>query len=379
MKIVFYSIVLNHHQAPVADAFYDLIGDDYKFVELRNCNDTKGATIDYSKRPYLIRSWRSPKEYKEALDLARSADVCVFGGAEALPFLKERMKRNLLSFDMGERWLKKGLKNLFSPYLLKMYLSYWIGGWQKKSLYKLCSSAFAARDHSRLSMYKEKCYKWGYFINVSDNKDVLKKYEDKTSNIKILWCGRFIDWKHPELAISLAEKLKKDGYKFHLDMIGDGVLKDLIQKRIGKSGLSENLTLCGDLVNQRVVEMMRNHHILIMTSDQEEGWGVVVNEAMGNGCLIVGSNEAGAVPFLVQDSYNGMIFKSRDLNSLYDKVVSAIKDRSAVLMMVDNGISTIRNVWSPQNAAANFLTLVENLNSNKEVSIINGPCSKAGF
>lgn len=31
-KIVFFSNYLNHHQMPLADAFYELLGDDYAFV-----------------------------------------------------------------------------------------------------------------------------------------------------------------------------------------------------------------------------------------------------------------------------------------------------------------------------------------------------------
>lgn len=31
-KIVFFCNYLNHHQMPLADAFYELLGDDYAFV-----------------------------------------------------------------------------------------------------------------------------------------------------------------------------------------------------------------------------------------------------------------------------------------------------------------------------------------------------------
>ena len=46
MKIAFFSIYLNHHQVNVADAFYKLLGQDYAFVELSHCADSKGSTDD---------------------------------------------------------------------------------------------------------------------------------------------------------------------------------------------------------------------------------------------------------------------------------------------------------------------------------------------
>ena len=65
MKLVFYSIILNNHQANVADEFWDLLGNDYRFVELVQPNEgnAKGGTDDYASRPYLIKAWRSGKEW----------------------------------------------------------------------------------------------------------------------------------------------------------------------------------------------------------------------------------------------------------------------------------------------------------------------------
>ena len=108
IKIVFYSVVLNHHQISVADALWDMTGHHYTFVELSDLKDSKGAASDYSARPYLLRIWESDAAYNKAMALAKTADVCVFSGIESLEFEKERMKAGLLSFDMGERWLKHG-------------------------------------------------------------------------------------------------------------------------------------------------------------------------------------------------------------------------------------------------------------------------------
>ena len=165
MKIIFYSPILNNHQANVADELWELTGHSYCFVELANLQGEhrKGDTHDYSSRPYLLRAWESEEARERAMELARTADVCVFSGVQALPFQRERLKLGLLSFDMSERWLKRGLVNLFSPAIFKMFLAYYLGGWKHKPLYKLCCSAFAAGDHRKLGMYSGRCFKWGYF------------------------------------------------------------------------------------------------------------------------------------------------------------------------------------------------------------------------
>ena len=99
MKLVFYSIILNNHQANVADEFWGLLGNDYRFIELVEPNEenAKGGTDDYASRSYLIKAWRTKTEWQEAMRLACSAEVCVFSGLPALPFEKERMKNTIVS------------------------------------------------------------------------------------------------------------------------------------------------------------------------------------------------------------------------------------------------------------------------------------------
>ena len=209
MKLVFYSLTLNHHQAPVADALYEILGNDYCFVELVYGIDNKGVVTDYNTRPYLLRAWQSQDNYKQAMEYARNAEVCVFSGVESLPFEIYRLKQNRLSFDMGERLLKRGLLNLASPRILKMVASYYRYGWHNKSLYKLCCSAFAAEDLKKLGMFRSKCYKWGYFTKVDDgNFDYIKIRKRHAS---IMWCARLLTLKHPELAVELAHRLDQKG------------------------------------------------------------------------------------------------------------------------------------------------------------------------
>lgn len=80
--------------------------------------------MDYSKRPYLLQAWKSTENYQIAMSLCISADCCIFSGIESLPFEIERMKHNKLSFEMGERWFKKGALSLLSPRLWQWLFSY---------------------------------------------------------------------------------------------------------------------------------------------------------------------------------------------------------------------------------------------------------------
>lgn len=400
MKIVYFTLVLNNHQANVADELWEQTGHQYRFVELANLGNEhkKGDTRDYSECPYLIRAWESAEMYTEAMEMAKTADACVFGGGVlSLPFMKERLKLNKLSFDASERWMKRGFKNMLSPSLLKLFLAYKVGNWDKKHLYKLCNSAFAANDHKKVGMYRNKCYKWGYFTSVARNE---KQNENShsadsinqkppTITLKMMWCARFLIWKHPELPILLAERLKKNGYRFHLDMYGEGEYKQQAVDLVESLGLTDCVSFIGNKPNTELLKDMQQHEIFLFTSDKNEGWGAVANESMSNGCVLVASDTIGSTPYLVQDGLNGFNFKSSKttcsfnnpdmeaLDSLYGKVIWLLERPEERNKMQQNAIKTMHKLWSPANAAKSLLTLTEDLLNGKDTSITDGPCSKA--
>lgn len=393
MKLVFYSLVLNHHQVCVADEFYDILGDDYAFVETAECHDQKGATEDYSTRPYLVKAWESAEAWQHAMELAETAEVCVFGGYEALPFEKARMKRGLLSFDMGERMLKRGWLNLASPRILKMIMAYHLGGWRKKPMYKLCCSSFAKGDQYKLRSFEDKCYKWGYFTSVGSYDNDTLRYDDDDhsssetiNSVRLMWCARLLKLKHPELAVVMAQRLKAKGYNFVVDIYGDegnaSVTEEVYPLESLKQ-LAENLDVCdvvsfhGSKPNKEIIEAMKLHDVFLFTSNNREGWGAVVNESMSNGCAVVASDAIGSTAYLITDGFNGFAFRSEDVENLTEKVEWLLTHPVELAQMKRNAYERMRVMWSPRKAAESLLLLIENLKQGKDTPIAEGPCSKA--
>lgn len=377
MQIVFYTNFINHHQVLVADELYRSSGGRYRFIETMPMFDwlKKGGYEDYSSRPYVIQAWKDDASKKKAEELCVNADVAVFG-ADSLDYLTMRAKTGKLSFEVSERWLKKGILNLLSPRLLRN-MWYYHTLFRKKPVYKLCSSAYAAGDQYKMLSYKDRCYKWGYFTRVDDYdiEESLDKRQDAV--FRLMWCARFLKWKHPELAIKLAARLKAKGYAFTLDMYGSGVELEGMQHLVRRLDVTDVVRFCGNLPNDRILEQMRSHDMFLFTSDRNEGWGAVANEAMSNGCVLVGSDAIGSVPFLLKDGENGCVFKSCDLDSLMEKVEYLLNDRAEMRRMAINGYITMKTVWSPENAARNLMTLIDDLQNGRDTSVADGPCSKA--
>ena len=391
MKIVFYSLILNNHQANIADELWELTNHQFCFVELANlqAEHRKGDTRDYTDCPYLLRAWESSQSYAKAMILAREAECCVFSGILALPFQKERLKLGRLSFDMSERWLKRGIINLFSPSIFKMFLSYYLGGWGHKPLYKLCCSAFAAQDQRKLLTFKNKCYKWGYFTKVNNDLSKISSRFTDGQFFSLMWCSRYLKWKHPELPVMMAARLKRLGYKFSLDMYGRGEYESQTKSLVSKLEVEDVVHFMGTKPNDELLQDMQQHHIFLFTSDQNEGWGAVANESMSNGCVLVASDAIGSVPYLVKPNVSGVLFRAprvssgftspdlSALDSLCDKVGYLFDHPSKLQDISRSGVKQIQDIWSPQVAAHRLLRLVECLQQGIDSGLEDGPCSKA--
>lgn len=378
MKIVFFTNFINHHQVHVADELYNSAGVEYTFVATTPIPDSfrKAGYPDYSKRPYLLNAYESENKKQEALKLAYEADVVIIGSAPE-EYVTRRIKADKLTFRYNERWFKSKPWYLSGP---RAWYSFVINHicYRNKPLYMLAASAYTINDVYAIGAYKDKVFKWGYFTKVDqfDLKESLIAKRDK--KIRFMWCSRFLDWKHPELSVLLAKKLREAGYDFRIDMFGSGEQEAKIKQLIQELDVADVVVLRGNLPNKEILNEMRNHHIFLFTSDRNEGWGAVLNEAMSSGCTVMSSNLIGATPFLVQDGENGFIFESENIDSLFSKACLLMQDQTLREELACNAYKTMQEVWCPKNATKQLLNLIEALQKNN-LSLIPqiGPCSKA--
>lgn len=374
MKIVFYVCFIHHHLVWVADELYRLTNGGLRYVCIQDLPDIFKRTgyPDYYDRPYIIKAYER-NGYTEAERLALEADVAIFHGSEDVQHFRDlRLRIDKLSFESGERWLKRGWLNIFSPRLIKSQIRYHFRYKKCINYYSLNASAFLLDDYKKLHSFRNRCFKWGYFTKIDEIDVHHKTFEGN----RIMWVNRFIDWKHPEMPILLAKKLKRDGYVFCLDMYGSGKLYNKIIELAESYDVSDSVRFNGTLPNEELRKEMSKHDIVLTTSDQNEGWGATVNEAMSNGCVCVCSSKVGSVPFLVKDGVNGLVFKSHNIDSLYNCVVSVLGKTEKCKKIAEEAYITMRDLWSPENAAKSLIMLSNCLLNGNEITIKDGPCSK---
>lgn len=66
------------------------------------------------------------------------------------------------------------------------------------------------------------------------------------------------------------------------------------------SGYEDVITHQDFLPTKKVRSLMNQADVYVLSSSGTEGWGVVVNEAMAEGCAIIGSNQAGSIKTMIK-------------------------------------------------------------------------------
>lgn len=370
MNIVFVSNFLNHHQIPFCEKMIELC-DNFNFIATQAGGRQGYQTT--TDAPYVINYNSENKNKVE--NMIKSADAVIFGACPN-ELIDLRMRENKLSFLYSERFLKKGLWRRFIPTTRKKIKDR-IVKFKNKNMYVLCASAYLSYELSLFNFPVEKCYKWGYFPECK-NYDIDELISNKTQN-SILWCARLIDWKHPEIPVLVAEKLKSLNVDFKLNIIGTGALEDEIKSMIKEKNLDDFIEVIGSMPPEEVRKNMEKSQIFLMTSDRQEGWGAVLNEAMNSACAVIANKAAGAVPYLIKNGENGFAYTKCDIDDICKKIVELFNDKEKMKSVQEQAYYTISNEWNSKVAAERLIKLSNAiLNGEQSPDLFeDGICSKS--
>lgn len=287
----------------------------------------------------------------------------------------------------SERLYREAQWKAVSPRgLVKKYLDH--TRYRKEKVYLLCAGGYVPDDFHIVRAYPGKMYRWGYFPETR-RYDIAALMSGKgyTGNgaltegekrpLYLLWVGRFMTLKHPELAIHAAGYLKGLGISFHLDMVGGGAMEEVLKKMIREKGLEKEVTLTGYKKPEEVRERMEKADILLATSDRGEGWGAVINEAMNSGCVVIADHMMGAVPFLIRHRENGLIYEDGNYLQMCRLTAEMAENEQARRRLGVNAYKTITQEWNAENAAEKLVELIHSLGLVEEKATASAQGEKA--
>ena len=148
--------------------------------------------------------------------------------------------------------------------------------------------------------------------------------------------GRLVKQKRFDRIIKLFARLKKEGYRFHLIILGDGILKDELKQLIYDNDLQTEVEMYGYV--KEPYNIIKGASCFICSSEAE-GMSTAVTEAIILGVPVVTTDCAGMrdifgdtnCGMIVPNSEEGLYFgikKILDDNAILDNMRIAAKERS---------------------------------------------------
>ena len=361
-KLIFITNYLNPHTLSLCDNLYTLFGDDFLVLE-------RGKFEEYRLKIGWKKVERNyTEDYLKRLEDVFSAKVVIFSGLVDKT-LSKRIKSGKLTFMQSERPYKV-------PTNKKTYLKRIIGSflhfkrYRCDNFYMLALGGYVKEDMNEFNNFTNKVVRFGYFPKLIELNDM--KTNDKP---EITWCGRMLDWKHPEAAIELCKNLINHKIDFRMNIIGSGELFGTIKEMTSEYG--QYITLKESLPFEEMQAILAKSDIVLVTSDRYEGWGAIVNESMFHRCLILANSDIGSAPYLIKNSVNGYSYTNeKEFIDLGVYLATHYKDLESIR---DAAKNTIESLWSSEVAANRLFKLVNDYcNKGKLNWFDQGPLSLDG-
>lgn len=356
IRMAFVSNYINHHQIPFCNAMYRLLDGAFFFIQTEPM-EAERVRMGWheTEKPAYVHCFYEEEAYCRQLIL--DCDMVLFGGTDEESYIAPRLASGRPLMRYSERLYKTGQWKAVSPRgLLKKYRDH--TRYRKAPVYLLCAGAYVSSDFHIVRAYPGKMYCWGYFPETR-HYDVDRLLEEKGYGVPkipyLLWAARMIDWKHPELPLETAAYLKERNLDFHMDVIGDGELKPRMQELAREYKLEDRVAFLGYQTPEAVRGFMEKADIFLFTSDRQEGWGAVANEAMNSACALVADHMIGAVPYLVSQGENGLIYEDGQKRQLFCLTERLVIDRIYCRQLGRNAYGTITETWNAENAAEQLL------------------------
>ena len=182
---------------------------------------------------------------------------------------------------------------------------------------------------------------------------------------RVISVGRLVAFKGFEHLIDACAELARRGLDFTCEIIGDGPLRDALQKKIDMLNLSPRVNLLGSLSQEVVLEKLRSADIFALASvtDRQGASDVfptVIIEAMAAARPVVSTRLAG-IPESVIHGETGLLVSSGDTSGLSRALEQLIRDPGLRARYGRAGRARIEQHFRIEQTVAPLLQLFERI------------------
>ena len=166
--------------------------------------------------------------------------------------------------------------------------------------------------------------------------------------------GNLITGKQVDLTVRAFQRLVQSGRSARLIIAGDGPCGPGLRQLAQRLGLNRKIEFLGAIPPDRVAQLMRRAHALVLASARE-GRPTIVMEAMAAGVAVIASDIDG-VRELIEPGRTGLLFKVGDMEALVAHMTALMDQMARTRQIADRARRwMIDRDLTMQNTAAQYL------------------------
>ena len=185
--------------------------------------------------------------------------------------------------------------------------------------------------------------------------------DQRDGAVRVLTVGRIEREKGHRVLLEALNSLKRGGMSVHWTLVGDGSLRDSLQRRVEELGLGGEVVLSGNVGQDRIRSCYLDADLFCLPS-LGEGVPVVLMEAMATGLPVVASQIMG-VPELVEHGVSGLLVPPGRPEALANAIEDLAGDPGLRRRMGEAGRRRVARDFNSEHSAVELRALFESRSS----------------
>ena len=196
-----------------------------------------------------------------------------------------------------------------------------------------------------IKKYKQKTTVIPNAIDINKFKKIntIKKNENSLFFLSVL--DKYHKYKGLDVLLHSLKLIKKKIPNIKLVVGGSGELIPEYKKIVKNLGLENNVAFEGYIPDEKLIDYFNQSNLFVLPSiAHQEGFGIVLLEAMACGTPVVSTNIVGVATEIINNN-TGLIVKPKNVNELSSAIIKILNNSQLSKEMGQNGINLVRKKY----------------------------------
>lgn len=182
-------------------------------------------------------------------------------------------------------------------------------------------------------------------LSLSEREDLRHEWNINQGSFCFVFAGKLQTKKRPfDLLSAFNRAYKISRSNIHLLMIGSGELENECRSFVKDNNIP--VTFTGFLNQTQIPKAYAVGNCIVLPSNSDETWGLVINEAMACGLPAIVSDQVGCMRDLIKEGVTGLSYKCGDVSHLTELLIYMYKNEDLAKVM---GANAKRMIFSQYN------------------------------